>query len=74
MRIYTFSEARQKLASLLNIARAEGEVRIQRKDGSVFAIRQVDDEGSPLEVEGIQSSVTAEEIVEYIREGRERKS
>ena len=73
MRVYTFSEARQKLASLLDKARSEGEVRIRRKDGSVYAIRRVTYEGSPLEVEGVQSTLTADEIVEYVREGRERK-
>ena len=72
MRIYTFSEARQKLASLLDRVRSEGEVRIRRKDGTVYAIRQVTTERSPLEVEGIRSTLTAEEIVEYVREGREK--
>ncbi len=73
MRIYTFSEARQKLASLLDRVRSEGEVRIRRKDGSVFAIRQVTNKVSPLDVEGVQSSLTADEIVEYVREGREER-
>lgn len=73
MRIYTFSEARRKLTFLLDKARFEGEVRIRRKDGSVYAIRRVTYEGSPLEVEGVQSSLTADEIVEYVREGSERK-
>ncbi len=72
MRIYTFSEARQKLASLLDRVRTEGEVRIRRKDGSVFAVRQVTGKKSPLEVKGVQSSLTADEIVEFVREGRER--
>lgn len=71
MRIYTFSEARQKLASLLDKVRSEGEVRIRRKDGTVYSIRQVTTESSPLEVEGIRSTLTADEIVQYVREGRE---
>ena len=73
MRIYTFSEARQKLASLLDKVRSEGEVRIRRKDGTVYAIRQVTEEVSPLDVPGIRSTLSAEEIVGYVREGRERK-
>jgi len=72
MRIFTFSEARQKLATLLDTVRLEGEVRIRRKDGTVYAIRQVTLEGSPLEVKGVQTSLTADEIVEFVREGRER--
>jgi antitoxin Phd len=73
MKIFTFSEARQKLASLLNTVRLEGEVRIRRKDGTVYAIKQVTEEMSPLDVKGIRSTLSAEEIVEYVREGRERK-
>ena len=73
MRIYTCSEARQKLASLLDKVRLEGEVRIRRKDGTVYAIKQVKEEVSPLEAAGIRTTLTAEEIVEYVREGRERK-
>jgi len=72
MKIYTFSEARQKLASLLSMAKDEGEVRIKRKDGSVFAIKPVTYEGSPLDTEGVETSLTAEEIVQYVREGREK--
>ena len=72
MKIFTFSEARQKLASLLDTVRREGEVRIRRKDGTVYAIRQVKEEVSPLEVAGIRSTLTAAEIVKYVREGRER--
>ena len=74
MRIYTFSEARQKLASLLDKVRLEGEVRIRRKDGTVYAIKQVKEEVSPLEAAGIRTTLTAEEIVEYVREGRERET
>ena len=72
MKIFTFSEARQKLASLLDTVRREGEVRIRRKDGTVYAIRQVKEEVSPLEVAGIRSTLTTSEIVQYVREGRER--
>ena len=73
MKIFTFSEARQKLASLLETVRQEGEVRIRRRDGTVYAIRQIKEEVSPFEVAGIRSTLTATEIVQYVREGRERK-
>jgi prevent-host-death family protein len=39
MNEYTYSEARQKLASLLEQAAKDGEVRIKRKDGRIFVIR-----------------------------------
>ena len=72
MKVYTFSEARQKLASVLNQAKEEGEVRIRRKDGSSFIVKPVVYVESPLQTDGVPSSLSAEEIVEYVREGRER--
>ena len=36
MRVYTYSEARQKLASLLDIAQTEGAVAIRRRNGQTF--------------------------------------
>jgi PHD/YefM family antitoxin component YafN of YafNO toxin-antitoxin module len=72
MKVYTFSEARQKLASVLNQAKEEGEVRIRRKDGSSFIVKPASYEESPLQTDGVSSSLSAEEIVEYVREGRER--
>ena len=38
MNVYTYSEARQKLASVLKKAEATGKVLIRRKDGSTFAL------------------------------------
>ena len=39
MRMYTYSEARRKLASLLEQAVKEGEIKIKRRDGQTFVIR-----------------------------------
>jgi hypothetical protein len=36
MNVYTYTEARQNLASLLDQAVRDGEVRIKRKDGQIF--------------------------------------
>ena len=70
MRIYTYSEARRKLASLLDRAVQEGEVKIKRRDGQTFVIRPEPRQGSPLDIEGIELNVTTSEIVQFIREGR----
>ena len=70
MIVYTYSEARQSLATLLDRAAQEGEVRIKRKDGQVFVIRPEPKTGSPLDVEGIDLGLTASEIVEFVQEGR----
>ena len=72
MTVFTYSEARQKLASLLDRANDEGEVRIKRRDGQVFVIKPLLESGSPLDIEGVELNLTAAEIVEFVREGRRR--
>jgi len=72
MTVYTFSEARQKFAAVLEKAKKEGRVLIRRKDGSLFAIQPVPKQESPLDVEGVDLGLSAAEIVEIVREVRER--
>ena len=74
MRVYTYSEARQNLADLLDRAGDEGEVRIRRRDGSEYVIRPRRSETSPLDVPPVRAEVGAEEIVAAVREGRERSA
>ena len=70
MNTYTYTEARQKLASILEQAATYGEVRIKRRDGRVFVIKPEIRQGSPLDVKGLQLGLSREEILESIREGR----
>ena len=70
MKEFTYSEARQRLAALLERARQDGAVRIRRRDGQVFVLRPEDRAGSPLDVRGIDLDLTREEIVEAVHEGR----
>lgn len=72
MTTYTYSEARQKLAAVLDEAKAEGEVLIRRKDGSLFTIKPISPKQSPLDVEGIDIDIAPEEVVDIIREIRRR--
>lgn len=69
---YTFSQARQNLAAVLEQAARDGEVRIRRRDGRVFVLRPQSASRSPLDVGVVDLGVTTAEIVEMIREGRER--
>lgn len=71
--IYTYSEARQKLAKVLDQANTEGEVLIKRKDGRVFLVKPLNEKKSSLDVPGIDLGISTEELVKIIREGRERK-
>jgi antitoxin Phd len=70
MVVYTYSEARQSFAALLDKAAQEGEVRVTRKDGRVFVIRPVAPSDSPLDVEGVDLGLTREEILQFIQESR----
>jgi uncharacterized protein (DUF362 family) len=70
MKVYTYSEARQSLASLLEQAKKEGAVRIRRRDGQTFILKPEVPGGSPFDVEGIVPGMTTEEIVSFVREGR----
>jgi hypothetical protein len=70
MNIYTFTEARKKLASLLDQAAREGEVRIRRRDGQVFIVKLYKRIDSPLNVKGLKLNLTRKDILESIQEGR----
>jgi hypothetical protein len=72
MKVYTYSEARQRLAALLEKARREGSVRIRRRDGQVFVVHPQVASGSPLDVGGVNLGLSRDEIVDLVREGRER--
>ncbi len=72
MNTYTYSEARQKLASLLDKAKKEGRVIITRKDGSSFELKAISENKSPLDVKGINLNINKEEILEVLKEVRSR--
>jgi len=68
MKVYSYSEARQQLAELLNRASREGEVEIRRRDGLAFVVRPSTRRGSPLDVPGINAGLSRAEIVDLVRE------
>ncbi|XHS76649.1 type II toxin-antitoxin system prevent-host-death family antitoxin [Burkholderiaceae bacterium UC74_6] len=73
MKIYTFSEARQNFAAVLDSAQKEGAVRITRRDGRTFTIQPVSGGASPLAVKAVPLDLSREELVEAVREGRDRR-
>ncbi len=72
MKVYTYSQARQKLAKLLDEARREGEAQIKRRDGQTFIIKPAGKEKSPLNVPGINAGINLEELNNAVRESRKR--
>ncbi len=73
MREYSFTEARQHFASLLEEAKKEGVVCIKKRDGESFYIKPAIPKKSPLDVKGVDLGISSSEIVEVVRKGRERK-
>ena len=73
MKVYTYSQARQKLAKLLDEARLEGEVGIKKRDGQTFILRPVKEQGSPLDIEGVDLNLSLDELTEAVRKSREKE-
>jgi hypothetical protein len=72
MDVFTYSEARQQLAKVLEQADSTGKVLIRRKDGRTYALTPERIPTSPLDVPSIKANIATQEIVSIIRESRER--
>ena len=70
MAVYTYSEARQKLASVLDEAESTGKVLIRRKDGRTYALVPERAPASPLDVPSIEADISTQEIVTLVKEQR----
>ncbi len=66
----TYLETQRTLSDLLEQARREGEVRIQRKNGQTFVLKPESAQRSPLDVPGVDLKVSTAEIIKFIHEGR----
>ena len=71
MKVYTYSEARQRFSEVLNIARTE-EVIIKRRGGEAFSITFKKGDKSPFDVPGIKTRATTKDILEAVKESRSR--
>jgi hypothetical protein len=74
VKTYTYSEARQRLAAVLDEARRDGRVQIRRQDGSTFVVQPVVSDRFPLDVPGVRIRFRRGEPVRLVREERERSS
>ena len=72
MRAYTYSEARQHFALVLEEAERDGVVEIRRRDGTVFLVKPAPRAKSPLDVPGVSLGASTQELVAVVREGRQR--
>jgi prevent-host-death family protein len=71
MKVYTYSEARQRFAEVLNIARNE-EVIIKRRGGETFTIVFKKAPKSPFDIPGIKTKATTKDILAAIKDSRQR--
>lgn len=71
MKVYTYSDARQQLAKVLDEASLDGEVIIKKRDGQSYIVKPLKGSGSPLDVPGVITDVSLGEIVNVVRESRE---
>jgi antitoxin (DNA-binding transcriptional repressor) of toxin-antitoxin stability system len=73
MNVYTYSEARETFATVLEEAERDGAVEIRRQGGAVFRLSPAPmSKASPLDVPGVKLSLKTRELVAAVREGRER--
>lgn len=73
MKVYTYSEARQKFSAVLDIAKSE-EVIIKRRGGDTFKIIFTKSPKSPFDVPGIKTKATTKDILDAVNESRARSA
>jgi len=70
MQVFTYSEARQNLSKLLNIAQEE-EVEIRRRDGTAFSLTSKKEKAkSPFDVRGMKTKATTQDILRAVKKSR----
>ncbi len=70
MQIYSGSEARRKLGSVLDEADSIGKVFIRRRDGRTYALVPQGTPTSPLDIPSISANISTQEIVSLVRQER----
>ena len=73
MKVFTYSQARQRLSSVLDTARKE-KVLITRRGGDRFCLSCETSAKSPFDVPGIRTHATTQDILAAVRESRARES
>lgn len=73
MKVYTYSQARQNLAAVLNQAKDE-EVLIRRRGGDSFVVVPRPRDGSPFDIPGVKTRATTADVLMAVRESRAETS
>ncbi len=72
MKVFTYSEARQRLSEVLNTAQRE-EVLIKRRGGGTFRVTCATASKSPFDVPAIKTKARTSDILNAIQESRSRQ-
>ena len=71
--VYSYTEVRERFAALLERALSEGQIKFRNRDGRMFVIRpERVAQTSPFDVRSVQLPILRADILEAVREGRER--
>lgn len=73
MKVYTYSQARQNLAAVLNQSKDE-DVLIRRRSGDSFVVLPKPRQGSPFDVPGVKTKATTSDVLSAVRESRSMTS
>ncbi len=71
MKVYTYSQARQRLSEVLDTAVRE-EVLIRRRGKETFSVVYTKPSKSPFNVPGVKTKATTQDIIDAVRESRAR--
>ena len=76
--IYTISQVQKQFSTLLKKVLSEGQIKFKTPDGQVFVIAPVrsvkKSTKSPFDIQGIKLPITTQDILQSVRESRERYS
>lgn len=71
MKVYTYTQARERLAAVLEEAKRE-EVIIRRRNGDQFSVALRQSDRSPFDVPTVRTQATTQDILDALRDSRER--
>lgn len=72
MKVYTYSQARENLADILEESKKE-EVVIRRRKGDMFSIvPKLQRKRSPFDIPGLRKKISRKGILKALRESREQ--
>jgi len=72
MRVYNYTDVCNNLSGLLDEAKKNQDVMIKSKTGELFIVQLASQKGSAYNLPNIDLGLSRDEIINYIKEVRER--